>query len=337
MVTVDPVARTINGVRIVTADTPASNGVVHTIDELLRRPDSRTDHDDHRQRPSPSTTFRADRDNRSARRARCRSLSVLPTSPRVSCSPRSTVRRWRPPVSMSATSSVSAHREAYYGAIEGGEVDSSPSTPARCCRSFIAPEQPDRGQRRRAARRSRRGLPEESRGAHAVDRRGQGHDRLHPGRRRRVQPDRLVEPVREQRRDHPRRPARVRDAHAIRSRGLLRRSTTPSSPSSCRWRPATSPPPSRTERSTAATSSRPTRRSTPVASSLSRTTWRSFPTKQCSLSSVASSSHPSSPQRSTRSNAALDTETLTSLRGPGRQRPARRRRRRRRVPRHSAE
>jgi uncharacterized surface protein with fasciclin (FAS1) repeats len=35
MVTVDPVARTINGVRIVTADTPATNGVVHTIDGLF--------------------------------------------------------------------------------------------------------------------------------------------------------------------------------------------------------------------------------------------------------------------------------------------------------------
>ena len=35
MVTIDPVAQTINGASIVTADTPATNGLVHTIDRLF--------------------------------------------------------------------------------------------------------------------------------------------------------------------------------------------------------------------------------------------------------------------------------------------------------------
>ena len=35
MVTIDPVAQTINGASIVTADTPATNGLVHTIDQLF--------------------------------------------------------------------------------------------------------------------------------------------------------------------------------------------------------------------------------------------------------------------------------------------------------------
>jgi uncharacterized surface protein with fasciclin (FAS1) repeats len=35
ILTIDQVARTINGARIVTADTPATNGVVQTIDRLL--------------------------------------------------------------------------------------------------------------------------------------------------------------------------------------------------------------------------------------------------------------------------------------------------------------
>jgi uncharacterized surface protein with fasciclin (FAS1) repeats len=35
LVTIDPVARTINGASIVTADTPATNGLVHTIDQLF--------------------------------------------------------------------------------------------------------------------------------------------------------------------------------------------------------------------------------------------------------------------------------------------------------------
>ena len=36
---VDPVAQTINGATIVTADTPGTNGIVHTIDALLVVPD----------------------------------------------------------------------------------------------------------------------------------------------------------------------------------------------------------------------------------------------------------------------------------------------------------
>jgi uncharacterized surface protein with fasciclin (FAS1) repeats len=35
LVTIDPVAQTINGASIVTADTPATNGLVHTIDQLF--------------------------------------------------------------------------------------------------------------------------------------------------------------------------------------------------------------------------------------------------------------------------------------------------------------
>ena len=45
MLTVDPVQQTINGARIVTPDTPATNGVVQTIDRLLIVPE-----------PTPTTT-----------------------------------------------------------------------------------------------------------------------------------------------------------------------------------------------------------------------------------------------------------------------------------------
>jgi uncharacterized surface protein with fasciclin (FAS1) repeats len=45
MLTVDPVQQTINGARIVTPDTPATNGVVQTVDRLLIVPE-----------PTPTTT-----------------------------------------------------------------------------------------------------------------------------------------------------------------------------------------------------------------------------------------------------------------------------------------
>jgi uncharacterized surface protein with fasciclin (FAS1) repeats len=38
MVTIDPVARTINGASIVSADTSATNGLIHTIDQVLSVP-----------------------------------------------------------------------------------------------------------------------------------------------------------------------------------------------------------------------------------------------------------------------------------------------------------
>jgi uncharacterized surface protein with fasciclin (FAS1) repeats len=47
-VIVDPIAKTINGASIVTSDTPATNGIVHTIDQLFSVPPPST--------TTPSTT-----------------------------------------------------------------------------------------------------------------------------------------------------------------------------------------------------------------------------------------------------------------------------------------
>ena len=50
---VDPAARTINGASIVTADTPGTNGIVHTIDQLFVDPRGGTD--DHRDTDNDGT------------------------------------------------------------------------------------------------------------------------------------------------------------------------------------------------------------------------------------------------------------------------------------------
>ncbi len=193
------------------------------------------------------------------RLALARSRSARPTSPRASCSPRSTARRLPPRASRCRTSTAIGAREIYYDAIAEGEIDLVPEYTNSLLAELVqastiwATLEATTVEDQVALLKEH--LDEGLDSPRSVDRRGQGRHQLHQRCRRGVRSGQALRSGEGVRRDQASELSQS-SRSAIRSVSSASRSSTTSSPASSSRSPsARRPTASSPVRSTAATCS----------------------------------------------------------------------------------